>query len=66
MTTTRLSRRLTYHLVSGAPKKHLKEQHRINITREMLEVNTEILTTCPDARRLPILEALYIIEENWH
>ncbi|XP_050699344.1 uncharacterized protein LOC126986892 [Eriocheir sinensis] len=64
MTTTRLSRRLTFHLASGAPKKHLKKQHRINITREMLENNTEILTTCPDTRRLPILEALYIKATN--
>ena len=64
MTTTRLSQRLTFHLASGAPKKHLKDQHRINITREMLTDNTEILTTCPDTRRLSILEALYTKAAN--
>ena len=62
MTTTRLSRRLTCHLTSGAPKTHLREQHDTAITRDTLENSTEVITTCADARRLPILEALYIKE----
>ncbi|XP_076056346.1 uncharacterized protein LOC143034295 [Oratosquilla oratoria] len=64
MTTMKLSRRLSYHLSSGAPKTHLRQEHHENITRQMLTENTEIITTCPDTRRLPILEALYIKELN--
>ena len=64
MTTMRLSRRLSFHLQSGAPRNHLREIHGISITRKILEDNTEIVTTCADNRRLPILEALYIKETN--
>ncbi|KAG0720012.1 hypothetical protein GWK47_007018 [Chionoecetes opilio] len=60
MTTTKLSRRLTCHLTSGAPKSHLLEKHGITITRKFLEENTEMVDMCADVRRLPILEALYI------
>ncbi|XP_076044740.1 uncharacterized protein LOC143027348 [Oratosquilla oratoria] len=62
MTTMRLSRRLSYHLTSGAPKNHLREAHGITLVRETLEKNTEILDLCTDDRRLPILEAFYIKE----
>ncbi|XP_076051515.1 uncharacterized protein LOC143031487 [Oratosquilla oratoria] len=62
MATMRLSRRLSYHLTSGAPKNHLNEAHSITLSRENLEENTEILDLCTDDRRLPILEALYIKE----
>ncbi|XP_050704115.1 uncharacterized protein LOC126989586 [Eriocheir sinensis] len=62
MTTMRLSRRLTFHLSAGAPKRHLREEHGETITRSTLEENIEILDTCQDRRRLPILEALYIQE----
>lgn len=62
MTTVKLSRRLTYHLASGAPKSHMRKEHNKTLTREILEKNTEIITTCTDMRRLPILEALYIKE----
>ncbi|KAG0712243.1 hypothetical protein GWK47_018917 [Chionoecetes opilio] len=64
MSTTKLSRRLTCHLTSGAPKSHLIEQHGIIITRTFLEENTELVDMCADVRRLPILEALYIKENN--
>ena len=64
MTTTKLSRRLTCHITSGAPKSHLLEQHGIIITRKFLEENTELVDMCADVRRLPILEALYIKEIN--
>ena len=64
MTTTKLSRRLTMHLASGTPKNHLKNEHGINITRKILEENTEIIDRCPDRQRLCILEALHIKEEN--
>ncbi|KAG0728483.1 hypothetical protein GWK47_032361 [Chionoecetes opilio] len=64
MTTTKLSRRLTCHLTSGAPKSHLLEKHGIIITRTFLEENTELVDMCADVRRLPILEALYIKDIN--
>ncbi|KAG0726379.1 hypothetical protein GWK47_036721 [Chionoecetes opilio] len=60
MTTTTLSRRLTCHLTSGAPKSHLLEKHGITITRTFLEANTAMVEMCADVRRLPISEALYI------
>ena len=62
MTTTKLSRRLTYHLTAGAPKNHMKNHHNTTLTREILIENTEIIDCCTDPRRLPILEALYIKE----
>ena len=62
MTTTTLSRRLSYHLNAGAPKQHLRSEHGITLTRKMLEENTEIIDTCNDVRRLPVMEALYIKE----
>ena len=62
MTTTKLSRRLTFHLAAGAPKNHLMNEHSMALTRALLEESTEILDICPDTRRLPILEALYIKE----
>ena len=52
------------HLASGAPKKHLRDEHGITITRKTLEENTEIIDGCNDGRRLNILEALYIKENN--
>ncbi|MPC92076.1 hypothetical protein E2C01_087148 [Portunus trituberculatus] len=64
MTTTQLSRRLTLHLASGAPKKHMQETHGTTINRETLEENTEISITCNDLRCLAILEALYIKDMN--
>ncbi|XP_063876815.1 uncharacterized protein LOC135109355 [Scylla paramamosain] len=60
MTTMRLSRRLSYHLTSGAPKTHVTQVHKTALTRKYLEEQTEIITICKDNRRLPILEALHI------
>ncbi|KAG0727222.1 hypothetical protein GWK47_035100 [Chionoecetes opilio] len=57
MTTTKLSRRLTCHLTSGTPKKHLLEKHGITITRHFLEENTEMVYMCADVRRLPIFRS---------
>ena len=64
MTTTTLSRRLTFHLSSGAIKQHLQSDHSTAITRKILEENTEIIDTCKDERRLPIAEALFIKENS--
>ena len=62
MTTTTLSRRLTFHLSNGAIKQHLLSEHSFTITRKLLVENTDIIDTCKDVRRLPIAEALFIKE----
>ena len=60
MTTTALSRRLTMHLQSGAPKKHSLQAHSKILTREMLVNNTKIIRSESNFTRLQILEALLI------
>ena len=60
MTTMKLSRRLSYHLSSGAPKNHHRDAHQIVLDRETLDKNTEIIAINQDERRLAILEALFI------
>ena len=60
-TTTTLSRRITMHLGSGAPKKHTEISHRQSpLSREMMVENTKIIRKENDTRRLPIYEALII------
>ena len=61
-TTTTLSRRLTMHLQEGAIKKHAKQHHKRDITRQDLVNNTDIIETCNDHRRIWVAEALYIRE----
>ena len=60
LTTTTLSRRLTMHLQSGAPKKHTMDQHHLELTRAMLVDNTRIIAKETNFDKLCILEALYI------
>jgi Ser-tRNA(Ala) deacylase AlaX len=60
MTTTTLSRRLTCHLGSGAPKDHMRQYHGETLTRHMLDDNVVILDRNIDVNRLGIAEALYI------
>jgi hypothetical protein len=60
MTTTTLSRRLTCHLTSGAPKQHMLLNHDILLTRRMLVTNTKIISKYYDRQRLAIGEALHI------
>ena len=60
MTTTTLSRRLTMHLQSGGPSKHMSEHHNQPITRQLLVDNTKILHQENDYNRLQIKEALLI------
>ena len=60
MTTTTLSRRLTMHLQSGAPKKHSLQAHSKILTREMLVNNTTIIQSESNFTRLQIIEALLI------
>ena len=62
MTTMKLTRRLSYHLSTGAPKNHHRDHHQTTLTRTTLVENTEILAVNQDLRRLPILEALFIKE----
>ena len=61
-TTTTLSRRLTMHLQEGAIKKHVKQHHKRDTTRQDLVQNTDIIETCNDHRRIWVAEALYIRE----
>ena len=64
MTTTTLSRRLTMHLANGGPKTHTSNHHNMQITREMLVNNTQILRFESDNNRLQITEALLINLKN--
>ena len=64
MTATKLSRRLTCHLQNGAPKQHQVTRHNTLLTRKQLEDGTKILAYENDARRLAILEALFIKEHS--
>ena len=60
LTTTTLSRRLTLHLQQGGPKAHMRLQHGIELQRDVIVNQTEILARESDPRRLAFLEALYI------
>jgi PHD/YefM family antitoxin component YafN of YafNO toxin-antitoxin module len=64
MTETTLSRRLTCHLTSGAPKVHTLQVHGEQLTRTMLENNTVILARASDHFRLKFLEAVFILNNR--
>ena len=64
LTTTSLSRRLTMHVGSGAPKSHTRSHHRNTLTRDMLVNNTKIIRRENDKTRLHIYEALIIQQQN--
>ena len=64
MTRTSLSRRLTCHLGTGAIREHYKNHHQTTLTRQQLEKGTEIIDREKEPRRLRILEALHILENN--
>ena len=64
MSTTTLSRRLTMHLGSGGPRKHMEQAHRTRITREDLVNNTRIVTRIDHFSRLEITEAILIQKES--
>ena len=59
-TVTTLSRRLTMHLGAGGPFNHMKNVHKIQITRDQLVNQTKILASNNNRYRLEILEALLI------
>ena len=64
MTTTTLSRRLTMHLQDGAPRQHMMQIHKKELTRTDLTENTSILRKESNRKKLQILEALLIKEKK--
>ena len=63
-TTTSLSRRLTMHLQTGAPKQHMRATHNSSLTRSILVENTSIIATCFNVKKLRVLEAVYIRDKD--
>ena len=59
-TTTTLSKRISGHLQSGAPKQHTLTEHNIDLSRTQMVAHTKILYHAPDFHRLTIMEALLI------
>ena len=65
LTTTTLSRRITMHLGSGAPKSHTESSHpQISLSRSAMVENTKIIRKENDTRRLQLYEALIIQQKN--
>ena len=64
LSTCTLSRRLSYHLQSGAILKHSLQKHGEKITRKEIVDFTKIRYIERDYNRLEILEALIIYEED--
>ena len=63
-TCTTLSRRITCHLQSGAPKDHFSTHHGERLTRECFKSNVVILGHFRDSIRLDIAEAIHIDEQR--
>ena len=59
-TTNTLSKRISGHIQSGAPKQHTQTIHNISLSREQMVQNTKILYHAPDFLCLTIMEALLI------
>ena len=64
LTTCTKSRRLSFHLQSGAIQKHFLEKHGRKITREEIVAWTSSRCFERDTRRLEILESLIIRFED--
>ncbi len=62
MTTTKINKRMTIYLASGAPRNHMRQQHQTMFTREFLENNTTIIEECNSVIRIPTSEVLHIKE----
>ena len=60
MTCTTLSRRLTMHLVAGAPKLHTEVTHKCKLTRDMLVNGTKIIYKDNNFHKIAIMESLLI------
>ena len=63
-TTMKLTRRLSYHLSSGAIVKHSQQIHSKKVSRDELVENTITRYLIQDCRRLEILESLLIYHEK--
>jgi hypothetical protein len=63
-TVTTLSRRITGHLQSGAPKQHASDFHDTILTRDMMVNNTKVIYRAADPFRLKIAESLLIRKNN--
>ena len=63
-TTTTLSKRISGHLQTGAPKQHTLLTHNIQLTRPQMVDNTKILYHVSDFHRLTIMEALLIRQDK--
>ena len=59
-TTTTLSKRISGHLQSGAPKQHTLLTHGMDLTRNQMVDNIQVLYHAPDFQHLTIMEALII------
>ena len=64
MTTTSLSRRRSLHLSNGSIKDHHYQVHKSKISRQNFNENTVIIHREKDVKKLQILEALYIKDNN--
>ena len=64
LTTNTLSRRLSFHLQSGAIRHHFETKHNTRITRKEIVNWTRIRYQVRDTNRLKILEALIINAED--
>ena len=64
MTSTTLSKRLSFHLQNGAILRHTKNMHHIDLKRDMLNNNTKILFKENDFHRLTMTEAVLICQEQ--
>lgn len=64
VTDTKLSRRLTMHVQSGAIKNHLKDKHKTKPTRDILDNNIEVLHYNNNKQELRIAESLLIEQRH--
>ena len=63
-TVTTMSRRITMHLQDGAPLKHMRQDHKADLTRTMMVDNTTIIARCPKRKKLQALEAVFIRDSD--
>ena len=63
-TTTTLSKRISGHLQTGAPKQHTLTAHNTDLSRLQMVQNTTILYHASDFHRLTIMEALLIRQDK--
>ena len=64
MTTQALQKRLNQHFYAGTIKQHLKQDHNTEATKDLLYNNCIIITPISDQIKLPIYEALHILQSG--